>query len=183
MKIKNPWEDPTYQKISKAQLSEDYFNVQFENGDKVKVSIESVLPFHQGEVDKSNFYFNSYELVLPSGNNSIEIPWDKIRVLTDPDFGKFLADKAEEQAKLIGKKLKKLREKNGMKSNDLAERAGITPQTISRIENGHTDIGFSTLRKILASMGYSLKDLASQELELESDVKPEKSYHVLLSRL
>ncbi len=47
-----------------------------------------------------------------------------------------------------------------MKSKELAERAGITPQSLSRIENGKHDVVFKTLQKILGAMGYALKDLA-----------------------
>lgn len=94
-----------------------------------------------------------------------------------------MAEVAEEQSKLIGVKIKKLREKSGIKGYDLAARSGISAQTISRLEKGHTDVSFSTLRRILASMGYSLKDLANQELELENANLQEISYNFLLKKL
>jgi transcriptional regulator with XRE-family HTH domain/Zn-dependent peptidase ImmA (M78 family) len=103
-------------------------------------------------------------------------------VTTDKEFGKYLAKIAEEQSLSIGIKVKTLRNRKDISSKELAERAGITPQTISRIEQGHTDVSFATLRKILAAMGYSLKDLANQEIELEMD-SPKKNFNVLLKKL
>lgn len=182
------WETITYQTIRNASLQNNMLEVEFNNDDKVKIDINSLLPFvDEGVVkllNRGSVQHSAYEVNFKlDDEKDISIPWDKIRVLTDKEFGRFMAEKAEEQAKLIGIKLKRLREKKGIRSNELAERSGITPQTITRIEKGHTDVGFSTLRKLLASMGYTLKDLANQELELEAEKQPEKSYQFLLKKL
>ena len=182
------WDSISYQTIKNASLDHESLSIEFANKDKVNILLTSLLPFVSDNIIKKltpdSIQFSSYEIHLKIDNeNEINIPWDKIRVLTDKEFSRLMADKAEEQAKLIGIKLKRLREKKGIRSNDLAERAGITPQTISRIEKGHTDVGFSTLRKLLASMGYSLKDLANQELELEAEKEPVKNYNFLLKKL
>lgn len=176
------WEKSDYQKIKTARFVNGKVMVDFENGDQVELPKEAIASFDTYEVLWDQIQSNSYEVTIPAKPNSIEIPWDKIRVLTDTEFGKYLANRAEEQATLIGTKIKRLREKKGIKSNELAERAGVTPQTISRIEKGHTDLSFGTLRKILASMGYSLRDLANQEAELESE-SASKNLDTLVKRL
>jgi DNA-binding Xre family transcriptional regulator len=91
----------------------------------------------------------------------VEIPWSTIRALTDREYAAHLAEAAEEQARQIGLRIRELRELRGLSSNELAERAGITPQSLSRIEHGHHDVVFRTLRRILAAMGCSLRDLAT----------------------
>jgi transcriptional regulator with XRE-family HTH domain len=175
------WEDANYQKIKEAKVSKDRIVVTFANGDVVELSKENLVPFSMQEIDWNKLSFNPFEIIIPAKPHEIEIPWDKVRVLSDKEFSMHLAERAEEQAELIGTKLKRLREKKGMRSGELAERAGVTPQTVSRIEQGHTDVGFGTLKKMLAAMGYSLKDLAHQESESELE-NPVKNFSFLLKR-
>ncbi|MDP9046980.1 MAG: helix-turn-helix domain-containing protein, partial [Bacteroidota bacterium] len=187
MNTMNYWENINYQTIEKAMVRDGTLVTSFANGDTVEISLQSLLPYISEELIKKikseDIHNNSFEIEIETGSDIRLIPWDKIRVLTDKEFSRFLATQAEEQAKLIGIKLKRLREKNGIRSNDLAERSGITAQTISRIEKGHQDISFTTLRKLLASMGYSLSDLANEEVELESEQIADKTFSFLLKRL
>jgi len=83
-------------------------------------------------------------------------------VLTDAAYSAHLAKAAAEQARKIGRRLGQLRKARGLKSKELAERAGITPQSLSRIEHGKHDLAFSTLQKLLGAMGYELKDLSDE---------------------
>lgn len=176
------WNDTSYQKIKDAKFAMDNVIVTFENGDLIEIPKGNLIPFGITDIEWGKLNFSPFEIIIPASPNSFEIPWDKLRVITDKEFGKYLAEKSEEQSRLIGVKVKRLREKKGINSKELAERAGITPQTISRIEQGHTDVSFVTLRKILAALGYSLKDLANQETELEME-SAQKSFNILLKRL
>ncbi|QOJ27848.1 MAG: ImmA/IrrE family metallo-endopeptidase [Ignavibacteriales bacterium] len=176
------WTNTSYQKIRHAKFANENVVVIFENGDIIEVPIETLIPFDVRNIEWNKLHYNPFEIIIPASPHSLEIPWDKLRVMTDKDFAKYLANKSEEQAKLIGVKIKRLRERNNLSSKNLAERAGVSAQTISRIEKGHTDVSFGTLRKILAAMGFSLKDLANQEIELEME-KTQKSFNVLLKRL
>ncbi|MFZ1321408.1 MAG: XRE family transcriptional regulator [Ignavibacteria bacterium] len=177
-----PWNNTSYQKINNAEFANDSLLVNFENGDAIKIPKDRLIPFGISDIEWAKLSFSPFEIVIPASPHPFEIPWDSLRVMTDKEFGKYLAERSEEQSLLIGTKIKRLREKKGIKSNELAERAGITPQTISRIEQGHTDVGFATLRKILAAMGYSLKDLANEESVMGME-KVEKSFPFLLKRL
>jgi transcriptional regulator with XRE-family HTH domain len=162
------WNDSSYQRIREAKFENNKIVINFENGDTIELSKEGLTPFHFQEINWSELQYTPFEIIIPAKPEALEISWDKLRVITDKEFAKHLAQKSEEQSKLIGVKVRRLRDKKGISSKDLAERAGVTPQTISRIEQGRSDVSFATLRKILAAMGYSLKDLANQELELES---------------
>lgn len=177
------WDQAEYQRIKNVEIQKNSLNIEFMNNDIVIVPLESVIPIKSiNDLMLETITFNDFEISISSKDKIYEIPWDKIRVITDKEFSKHIAVMAEEQAKLVGGKIKTLRENKGLRGNELAERAGITPQTISRIEQGHTDISFTTLRKILAAMGCSLKDLANQEIEFEFD-KSKKSFSYLMKRL
>lgn len=176
------WNNTSYQKIQDAKFNNENVIVSFENGDVITVPKEVLIPFGINDIEWEKINFNPFEISIPASPKSFEIPWDKLRVLTDKEFAKYLAIKSEEQSQLIGIKVKRLREKKEISSKELAERAGVTPQTISRIEQGHTDVSFATLRKILAAMGYTLKDLANQEREIEME-NPQKNFNILLKRL
>lgn len=156
------WNKIDYQKIRSASINKEILDVIFCNGDRVQISYNMLLSQDANELF-NDVTIEDYIITL-HGSREVVIPWDKIRIVTDPKFANAMAKKAEESAKSVGLKIKVLREKKQIKSNDLASRAGVTPQTISRIEKGHTDVSFGTLRKILASMGYTLRDLAELEL-------------------
>lgn len=177
----NNWDDINYQKITKAYLKGGILFIHFKNDDEREVPIKSLLPLDVDSVDESSLNWSDYEISLKGFQGEFMIPWDRIRTISDKDFANNMAQKAEEHSRLIGIKIKLMRERKGIKSNELAERAGITPQTITRIEKGHTDVGFTTLRKILASMGYSLKDLAT--FEVAEVARQAWTFELLLKRL
>ena len=176
------WNNTSYQRIKSARFANNKVVVSFENGDVIEVPIKHLMPFNINNIEWNKLNFTAFEITVPANPQSVEIPWDKLRVITDKEFGKYLAEKSKEQSRLIGVKVKLLREKKGINSKELAERAGIAPQTISRIEQGHTDVSFVTLKKILVAMGCSLKDLANQEMDLEIETI-QKNYNVLIKRL
>lgn len=171
---------PEYQRIVDATINNQILKIEFKNGDIIELPITKLLPMGINDIKPLDIKFNYFEITIITEKDNIEIPWDKIRVISDSSFSRYLADKTIENAQQIGVKIKSLREKKGLKSNELAERSGLTPQTITRIERGYTDVSFTNLRKILIAMGYSLKDLANQENELELS---EKNFNNLLKRL
>ena len=105
-------------------------------------------------------------LVVPGAPADVEISWDLIRRLSDPQFAKEVAALAAEQARYIGSRLRRLREGRGLTQAQVSERAGLQPANLSRIENGHFDVATSTLWKVLAAMGYTPADLAESHVKL-----------------
>lgn len=61
---------------------------------------------------------------------------------------------ADADAFILGKRLKEERQKAGFTQEQLAFKIGTKKSYISRVENGHTDIQFSTLLKIFQGLGY-----------------------------
>ena len=163
----NNWNNLKYQRIVGAKLVRGTVHVTFEDGDLVQLQVKSLVA---GEVDNElcMLDFNANELIFSCNDKSLRVPWSRLRVLSDTSFGRYMAEKADEQSREVGEKLKGLRKRMGIKSNELADRAGLAPQTITRIEKGHTDVSFATLGRLLAAMGLTLKDLAEFEPEIQS---------------
>ena len=107
------WENVDYQAISKAHIRDGTLFVSFANEDQVELGLRSILPFVSEvllkSLDTKSLTVTSYEISIDLGTETKIIPWDKIRVLTDKYFSRYLAQQAEEQARLIGIKLKSLR--------------------------------------------------------------------------
>jgi len=163
MRAKNgmkKWDNPRFQRICSAKADAKLFQIRFEDGAVAEIESHKILP---GDIIRprwNELRFDPYEIVVPTEDGELEISWSTVRVLTDAAYSAHLAKAAEVQAKKIGRRISQLRKARGMKSKELAERAGIAPQSLSRIEHGKHDIAFSTLQKILSSMGYGLKDLS-----------------------
>jgi len=176
MRAKNgmkKWDSPRFQRICSVKADPNNFRVRFEDGTTAEIESYKVLPDEINQPRWEGLRFNPYEIILPTENGEIEISWSTIRVLSNAEYSAYLAKVAAEQAKKIGCRISQLRKGRGMKSKELAERAGITPQSLSRIEHGKHDIAFSTLQKILGAMGYGLKDLT-----VESDTAMNGFRHV-----
>lgn len=157
--INNKWNTPQYQKIVDVDYGEGDLFVKFEDGTTVSTQAEKLQPPGTSNPAWNSLHFDDYQIVVPSPSGEIQIPWSTIRLLTDEKFAEYWAGIAEDEAKRIGRQIKELRLRKGLSSKEVAERAGITPQSLSRIERGHHDVVFTTLRKILAVMGYGLSDL------------------------
>ncbi len=153
------WEAIEYQHIASVSVDGDRLAVHFADGSLAVVAIGQLLPpgLETGQVE--NITFNPYEIIVPMDEDTIEIPWSTIRALTDREYSAHLADAAEEQARQIGLRIKELREHRNLSSKELAERAGITPQSLSRIEHGRHDVVYTTLQRLLSAMGHDLRAL------------------------
>ena len=153
------WQRRDYQRIASARLEGNQLVVLFEDGSCAQVDAQRVLPPGARDPDWTAMTIDPYEIVVPTIADPVEIPWSTIRVLTDQDYSAHLAAAAEEQAKHIGRHIQELRENRGLGRAELAERAGITSQSLSRIEAGQPDAVFTDLQRVLAALGCSLRDL------------------------
>ncbi len=162
MSVITRWDALQYQRIASAEHIGEKLLVRFEDGSEAHLDAERVLPADVQSVNWDALQAGEYEITVPSEDGQVEIPWSTIRALSDRAYASHLADAAEEEARLIGRRIRELRESRGLTSKEVAERAGVTPQSLSRIEHGRHNVVFTTLRRILAAMGYSLKDLATE---------------------
>ncbi|HAJ56770.1 MAG TPA: XRE family transcriptional regulator [Candidatus Omnitrophica bacterium] len=93
--------------------------------------------------------------------------------LKDPYFKELY--ELEEQKLGIVKRIIEYRIKHGLNQEDLAKKAGVTQQHISKIENGEFS-SMATLEKILLYIGYTVK---LQAIPLSHRIKEriERSIH------
>jgi predicted transcriptional regulator len=53
-----------------------------------------------------------------------------------------------------------LRQQRGLECGDLAERAGVSPEHLARIEAGDDKVEFPPVQRLVDAMGCTLDDLA-----------------------
>lgn len=72
--------------------------------------------------------------------------------------------------KMLGEKLKEVREKNGYTQAEVEKATGIKREMLSYYENGRREIDIATLEKLAAFYGYSIqyfiKDIEEPEVTL-----------------
>ena len=155
------WDAIEYQRMTAVSSGTKEITVEFENNDVVTINKSQINPKEMKEEIWDTVQIEPGENIITSSAGDIQIPWTTIRLFTDEEFAEYWVRTAEDQAKEIGIKIRRLRKARNLTSKEVALRSGISPQSLSRIENGHHDVVFTTLRKILASMGCTLSDLTS----------------------
>src|SRR5256885_1557952 len=130
--MKNNWERAAMRFASASYVDrQDMLDVTFENGDHFLVAAESILPAGcsvplrspgsraprpAAPPDWANMRIGETGDVLevPARSTVIEIPWDRIRSIADPEFRAHLADRAVERARRIGARIRALRLEAGL---------------------------------------------------------------------
>jgi DNA-binding Xre family transcriptional regulator len=158
---KGRWGRSDYQRIASVEREGDELVIGFEDGSRASLHAQRLLPPNTRGADWASLKFNQYEILVSTADGQMEVPWSTVRILTDEEYSAHLAAAAEELAKRIGLRIKELRQGRRLTSKELAERAGITPRNLSRLEHGRHDVVLTTLQRILAAIGYSLKDLVA----------------------
>jgi transcriptional regulator with XRE-family HTH domain len=69
---------------------------------------------------------------------------------------------------VLGRAIRVLRTRAGLTQRQLAGRVGVDKPYVSRIENGHLDIRWSTLTRLLTETGATLADLQGVLAEVEA---------------
>jgi transcriptional regulator with XRE-family HTH domain len=75
--------------------------------------------------------------------------------------------------------LKKSREQRGMSMRDLAQQSGVKHTTISRIENGFSDVTLQTIISIFDALGLTVEDLALSFAQTHTESNLSYVSHVL----
>lgn len=69
----------------------------------------------------------------------------------------------------LGDAIRALRKQTTLSQEALAERSGLDPSEIARIESGEVDPAWGDVRRVAAGLGVSLETLAELAEELEDD--------------
>lgn len=162
------WNEPSYQRLTHAHGEGFDLFVEFQDGDESHIDARRMVALDHPP-DWNRLVVRDSEIDLPTDDGTVVISWLDLRALMDNDFARHLANQADDQARQVGHRLRLLRERRGLQAGELADRAGISAQSLSRIERGRHDVVFSTLQRLLAAMHYGLDDLAGVE---DADVDP-----------
>jgi transcriptional regulator with XRE-family HTH domain len=155
------WDDAAYQRFADARGDGYLLDVRFENGDEIRVDLRALLNAEGVRVRWETLAVDPFELRVVVNDEEVEVPWLDVRALADEQLAAHLAKRADDHARHVGHRVRFLRERRRLTSRQLAERAGISAQSLSRIERGRHDVVFSTLRRLLAAMNFELADLAA----------------------
>lgn len=161
------WDASAYRHICRvAGQPSGRLEIQFDNRDTFTIDGRRLVRPGTGgfrwEEARPGEFRDAVEIPRADGD-AVAIPWDVIRSLSDDAFAAHCAQQAEQQARQIGAKLRAMREARGLPAKDVASRAGISAQSMYRIEHGKHHVILSTVGRILAAMGYSYRDLAADE--------------------
>ncbi len=168
-------------------------DVTFENGDQFLVAADAVLSRTNNgsfkrrgsrngsriarptSADWTRLRINENGDVLevPGTNGVIEIPWDRIRCIADPDFRAHLARQAAERARRIGSRIRAMRLTARLTRASLAHKVGVPRETIARLETGKIEPLTELIEHIATVLGRRLQDYS--EDKIASPVKRQRS--------
>jgi len=154
------WDDLSYHRMADVRYDGGRLRVCFEDGSVADLDAARILPPEAGKPHWGRLRFDAYEITVPTTTGPVETPWSTIRLLSDPAYATFIAQGARDYARRMGERIRGLRRARGLTSRELASRAGIAPNSLSRIERGRHEVALSTLGSLLAAMGYTYADLA-----------------------
>jgi DNA-binding XRE family transcriptional regulator len=101
-------------------------------------------------------------LEVPVFDTIIDIPWDRIRSVADPDFRAHLADRTAERARGIGARIRAMRLEASLTRAALARKIGVPRETIAKLESGIIGVQSDLLEHIALALGHHLRDFAEE---------------------
>jgi DNA-binding XRE family transcriptional regulator len=182
-KMKKSWERAAMRIASARYLRRQrMLEVTFENGDHFLVAAETVLPVASNghlrraasrKVDlcatpvgaqwaKMRISDTGDVLEVPALETLIEIPWDRIRSIADPDFRAHWADHANERARRIGSRIRAMRLDAGLSRVAIAAKTGVSRAVIASLKAGKIDPQIDLIESIAASLGKRLRDFVEE---------------------
>ena len=87
-----PWDSVAYQRIVSAAHCRGEVIVEFADGSEARVAPRLLVAPRAQEPDWPNVWHEEFHIVVPSPFGEIEVPWDVIRVHSDPLYDAFLAE-------------------------------------------------------------------------------------------
>jgi DNA-binding XRE family transcriptional regulator len=173
--MKKNWERSAMRFASARYMDrQGMLDVTFENGDRFLIAAESVLPgegcvpLRRAESSappdwaKMRIAETGDVLEVPVLNAVIEIPWDRVRALADPEFRAYLADRADERARRIGERIRTWRRESGLPPTTLAEKIGVPKEVVANLEAGKIEPPIDLIEDIALALGRRLRDFAEE---------------------
>lgn len=139
-------------------------DVTFQNGDHFLLAVETVLSSQRNgtplEWADMRISETGDVLEVPALDAVIEIPWDRIRTLADPDFRGHLADCSAERARRIGGRIRTMRLEADLTRLQLAAKVGVSQEMVASLETGKMEPPIDLIEHIALALGKRLQDFA-----------------------
>ena len=92
----------------------------------------------------------------------VDVSAESLRAALDEHYRAALRRADEGERRLVGARIRAVRESASLSQLELSRRSGIAQESLSRIETGQSDPRLGTLRKMAQGMGLSLNQLLEQ---------------------
>lgn len=152
-------------RLKKIDYLEKVFVCTFKNGRTCLLSRKDIPEDDGSKIGKCMIEKDAdcFIVQLKSGKR-YTVPWDFILHMCEEkyEFYKSKEIKSISSAE-IGKRIKELRNRKGLRQSDLARKTGILRANIARIESGKHDPSLETLERISSAMGIPVADLLSKK--------------------
>jgi DNA-binding XRE family transcriptional regulator len=89
----------------------------------------------------------------------VDVSAESLRAALDDQFRAALRRADDGERRLVGARIRAVRESAGLSQLELSRRSGVAQESLSRIETGHSDPRLGTLRRMAQGMGLSLNQL------------------------
>lgn len=181
--MKKNWDRAAMRFASAAYVARQaILDVTFANGDHFLVAVESILPW----LSDAPFTGSGSQvtggaatvpplawarmrigetgdvLEVPASDTIIEIPWDRIRSIADPEFRAHLAERADERGRRIGGRIRALRLEAGLTPGALAEKVRVSREVVANLEAGKLEPHSDLIEQIAVALGRRLRDFADE---------------------
>ncbi len=103
---------------------------------------------------------NPYEIILVNiRDEKVEIPWDFARHYCDPNYRVRMEALTARSKRILGDRVREMRESAGKTPGELVESANIPPGDLEDIERGKQAPRLATLKAIAVALGRPVEDL------------------------
>ena len=155
----SPRAEPGYSDIASANQIGDQIEIVFLNGDVVLLPPQrlGILGHFSVALAEDD---DGLAITVATADAERDVTWSQIRGASDPHFAQEMRRQDVEESRRIGARLRALRLARGLSQKAVAASASMTTPQLSKIENGASDMRFSTVLALLRSMGATLDDIA-----------------------
>lgn len=155
-----PWMQPGYGDVESAARHGELIEVVFANGDVVRVDPMALCVTNAFRVSVAE---GGAAVLVTTLAGEREIDWMVVRASADAAFAQELRERDAAEARRIGRRLRALRENQGVSQKAIAGVVGMSPPQLAKLEQGETDMRISTLRSLLRALGASFSDIAGPD--------------------
>lgn len=159
----NPWDSTAYMRVVSARYDDGELVVDFADGTRSRVAVARMTRVEARRPNWSALGIGEYDVTVPTAEGDFEISSFAIRSLSDPAFRAHLDAVEAESARWTGQRIRELRRGRGLSIDALAAAARVAPSLVSSIERGTHDGNLVELERVVAAMGYDMRELFRPE--------------------